>query len=542
MLAKNCQNYCNGEVSEVQFVGEDISDYLSVSEQEQTTQTNLQAVFDASIQSMWLLDTHLNVLSCNRLAASAIQTIFGKDPGIGESIFEYILPEQRQEVNINMQKALQGERIVHEAEFNGLWFEYQYAPVYNKRQEIIGITLTALDISLLKTSIRQLEQQQHFLETILAAIPGGIYIYDTTQNRNIYASPSITNVLGYSPAELQAMGENFLFHHVHEDDIPRIIGHLQEIQLSTVEQEATIEYRFRHKDGSWIWLSSKDVVFVRDSGGTIVQFLGMVSDITKKKEVEMEIIHLNEVLEYRVEERTKRLEDLNREKDEILSIAAHDLKNPIAGIRTGAEIITMLAAKQSFDKIEQYTRLTIGACETMVDIINNLLDVGKLESGTMTMNLQPTSLSVVQQIIDANQEIALRKGIILHQDIDASLVIRADEKAFRQVLDNMISNAIKYSQPWHPVYVSTAVHSKGNTRTVRISVRDEGPGLSEDDKTKLFGKFARLSAVPTAGESSTGLGLSIVKKLVELQHGQVWCDSELGQGATFTVELPMLQK
>jgi signal transduction histidine kinase len=106
----------------------------------------------------------------------------------------------------------------------------------------------------------------------------------------------------------------------------------------------------------------------------------------------------------------------------------------------------------------------------------------------------------------------------------------------------MISNAIKYSQPWHPMYISTAVHSKGNTRTVRISVRDEGPGLSKEDKTKLFGKFARLSAVPTAGESSTGLGLSIVKKLVELQHGYVWCDSELGQGATFTVELPMLQK
>lgn len=412
--------------------------------------------------------------------------------------------------------------------------------MYDEKRQISGIVLAALDITVLKYSIMQLESQQHFLGTILAAIPGGIYIYDVICNANVYASPSITHILGYTPVELQVMGENFLFRHIHEDDISRVIQHLREIEFSSSDKEANIEYRFRHKGGYWVWLGSRDIPFSRNQDGKITQFLGVLSDITQKKEAEMEILHLNEVLEYRVEERTRRLEDLNREKDEILSIAAHDLKNPIAGIRTGAEIIAMMAKKNEVERIEQYTRLTIEACAMMVEIINNLLDVGKLESGQMQINLQPTSLRILTQVIEANQELALRKGIIIHNRVDINLMVHADEKSLRQVMDNLISNAVKYSPHWKSITISTEVHNRDTMVFVRICVQDEGPGLSADDKTKLFGKFARLSAMPTAGESSTGLGLSIVKRLVDLQAGRVWCDSELGKGATFCVELPMV--
>jgi signal transduction histidine kinase len=103
-----------------------------------------------------------------------------------------------------------------------------------------------------------------------------------------------------------------------------------------------------------------------------------------------------------------------------------------------------------------------------------------------------------------------------------------------QVLDNLISNAVKYS----PLGKRILVRVVNTDRAVRIEIQDEGPGLSEDDKSKLFGKFARLSARPTGGEYSTGLGLSIVKKMVEAMNGKVWCESELGKGATFIVELP----
>jgi signal transduction histidine kinase len=106
-----------------------------------------------------------------------------------------------------------------------------------------------------------------------------------------------------------------------------------------------------------------------------------------------------------------------------------------------------------------------------------------------------------------------------------------------QVLDNLISNAIKFSSCGKSVFV----HVRGNEHSIYIEVQDEGQGISQEDQKKLFGKFARLSARPTAGESSTGLGLSIVKSMVEAMNGKIWCESEFGQGATFIVELPIAE-
>ena len=110
-----------------------------------------------------------------------------------------------------------------------------------------------------------------------------------------------------------------------------------------------------------------------------------------------------------------------------------------------------------------------------------------------------------------------------------------DPSVMVQVLENLVSNAIKYS----PSGKNIRVRLSKDPSHVRCEVRDEGPGLSAEDQKKLFGKFARLSAKPTGGEHSTGLGLSIVKKMVEAMNGKVWCESELGKGATFVVQLPL---
>jgi signal transduction histidine kinase len=123
--------------------------------------------------------------------------------------------------------------------------------------------------------------------------------------------------------------------------------------------------------------------------------------------------------------------------------------------------------------------------------------------------------------------------IFVHNTATVSTVL-ADEQAVIQVLDNLISNAVKYSPHGKQVFVRVL----RNAQNVRVEVQDEGEGISEADMTKLFGKFARLSARPTGGEHSTGLGLSIVKKMVEAMNGRVWCESELGKGATFIVKLP----
>ena len=114
------------------------------------------------------------------------------------------------------------------------------------------------------------------------------------------------------------------------------------------------------------------------------------------------------------------------------------------------------------------------------------------------------------------------------------IVVQVDSGVMVQVLENLVSNAVKYSPPGKEIFVRLKQHPQG----ARVEVQDQGPGLSAEDQKKLFGKFARLSAKPTGGEHSTGLGLSIVKKMVEAMSGRVWCESQLGQGATFIVEFP----
>jgi signal transduction histidine kinase len=230
----------------------------------------------------------------------------------------------------------------------------------------------------------------------------------------------------------------------------------------------------------------------------------------------------------------ERLTALNTEKDEIMSIVAHDLKNPIAALSGFTEILREegLAASDRSAILEQLSMLG----NRMLELVKNVLDSYRMESGGI--ELHPVSLDiapVVAMTVEMYRERAAAKDIILHwSHPEGEFIACVDEQVFNQVLDNLLSNAVKYSLLGKNVFVRVG---KADS-TVRVEIKDEGPGLSDEDMKKLFGKFARLSARPTGGEHSTGLGLSIVKKMVEAMNGTVWCESELGKGATFIVELP----
>lgn len=295
----------------------------------------------------------------------------------------------------------------------------------------------------------------------------------------------------------------------------------------------------RAKDGSLYWVDSI-ISPMFDEHGLVYQYMSTRYDITERKKAEAALTALNRTLEQRVEERTRELTVLNNEKNEFLGIAAHDLKNPLSGILSSAEILERYYGGEAVTK--RYVSMIVSASEQMLDIIANLLDVNKIESGHKNIHTIPISLDVVSAVVEDYQQRATSKGIILryHTVPDEPIpTVIADEQALWQVMDNLVSNAVKYSPQWKTVNVLVLSRTdKEGKRFGRVEIQDEGPGISEADMGKLFAKFARLSAQPTGGENSTGLGLSIVKKLVELQRGQVWCESELGKGATFIVELP----
>lgn len=243
-----------------------------------------------------------------------------------------------------------------------------------------------------------------------------------------------------------------------------------------------------------------------------------------------------ELANTRLQEQNVQLIELNQEKNDFLGIAAHDLKNPLTGI-----MMTVSTVRNYFDRMSKDDVLTQllrveQTSKRMHGIITELLDVNAIEAGNFPLHLTDFDIApLVRQVAEDFRERASAKNILLHIDIQENVkLIHADSTAVVQVLENIISNAVKYSPPEKNVFVSLA--DNGGSHTVRVFVRDEGPGLSEDDKAKLFGKFAKLSARPTAGESSTGLGLSIVKRMMEGMHGRVLCESTPGDGATFILE------
>ena len=230
------------------------------------------------------------------------------------------------------------------------------------------------------------------------------------------------------------------------------------------------------------------------------------------------------------------LKELDELKNEVIRIVAHDLKNPLSSIILASSLIESYAERMTPAEVTDQVRKIRVVGERMSDIITDLLRIDALESGKIRLTMEICSLNpLVRAAVDEMRNQADQKNIqLVFSDEGSSCYALIDERVFRQVIDNLLSNAIKYS----PLHTRAVISLIAEAQFVRLEVQDEGPGISPEDMQKLFGKFTRLSALPTGGENSTGLGLSIVKRLVEAMNGKVWCESELGKGSTFIVELP----
>jgi len=239
-----------------------------------------------------------------------------------------------------------------------------------------------------------------------------------------------------------------------------------------------------------------------------------------------------------IQGKNKTLVKLNQDKNEFLGIAAHDLKNPLSAIKGFSEEIETHFDELSKEEILEITGLINKGARQMFALISNLLDVSAIESGQFNLSFEEADLlPIVQRVIQAYEIPTTAKGIEIHLNVGTSkrYLAHTDKNIAYQILDNLISNAVKYS-PWHQsIYINLQIKQG----FIHCAIKDEGPGLSQIDQEKLFGKFTRLTSKPTNGEHSTGLGLFIVKKLVEAVNAKVWCESELGQGATFIVHFPV---
>ncbi|MEZ0372350.1 MAG: response regulator [Candidatus Sericytochromatia bacterium] len=234
-------------------------------------------------------------------------------------------------------------------------------------------------------------------------------------------------------------------------------------------------------------------------------------------------------------EQNERLRHLNHEKSELLRIVSHDLRTPLTVLSSGLEFLHNTLTDSDSRISRRLNNMRI-ATERMEAIINHFLNRDAIQLGRRTIHAEPFLVpQVVAKVIRHHQEWALSKQLQLLTETDTALEMRSDRAALEQILDNLISNAIKYSPSQRKIWIRARAE---NDTVVLIEVEDQGPGFTPEDHQHLFARSGRLSAEPTSGEESLGLGLSIVKRMIDLLQGQIHCESQAGAGARFVLTLP----
>lgn len=268
---------------------------------------------------------------------------------------------------------------------------------------------------------------------------------------------------------------------------------------------------------------------------------GAIDYLFKPLDVEITKAKVNTLIKFYQQQQdlemmNKELASLNEQKNYFLGMASHDLRNPLGNIITLAQFIEAEADDLSED-VRTYLAGIVNSGQYMLNLLNDLLDISKIESGKMELQLHDLDLAeLVNTVMSDNIIAAQNKNIALQYSLHDGLPkIFADAGQLRQALNNLVSNAIKYSNKG--TLVEITVEKK--EQHVVFSVHDQGQGIPENELSKVFKPFQKTSVKSTAGESSTGLGLAIVKKVIEAHHGTVGVTSEAGKGSVFTFMLPV---
>ncbi|WP_372756135.1 ATP-binding protein [Labilibaculum sp.] len=239
----------------------------------------------------------------------------------------------------------------------------------------------------------------------------------------------------------------------------------------------------------------------------------------------------------KLQEQNETLRILNDQKSKFLGIAAHDLRNPIGAIKSFSDILLESSSEISDDEKMEFLELIKESSQFSLNLINELLDISKIELGKLNLDKKQSNIQeIIAKTIKINKIFAKKKNIEIKFIVSTAISpISLDRNKIEQVLHNLLSNAIKYSNP-NTVISLSIIEKESN---IHISVKDQGVGIPDKELKKLFSAFGTTSAKTTANESSTGLGLTIAKKIVNKHGGEIMARSKLGEGSEFLFTLPV---
>ncbi|MDD5615335.1 MAG: ATP-binding protein [Candidatus Methanoperedens sp.] len=342
--------------------------------------------------------------------------------------------------------------------------------------------------------------------------------------RIIDSNPAFEKLLGYSLQELRKMS----FHdYTYPEDIQTNVELFREAILGKINSYKMIK-RYVRKDGTVIWASLVASV-VKDADGKPSFLIATMEDITEIKRAE----------DIRFEK--ERLEFANRAKSEFLATMSHELRTPLNSIIGFSELLIEGMYGELNEKQAHYINNVITSSKFLLDLINDILDLSKVEAGKIELVKENMSVpGTISETLILIKEKASTHNVVLNQVFDPQLdVIEADKQRFKQILFNLLSNAVKFSKKEGGTVTITA---KKDGDMAKFSVSDTGIGIKEEDIGKLFKEFAQANPEISHEYGGTGLGLAITRRLVELHGGEITVESRYGEGSTFTFTLPLFSK
>ena len=390
----------------------------------------------------------------------------------------------------------------------------------------------------LESANQFLEQSEQRFRTLFEGMRDGLAFCDPSMRLSL-CNKEFERLTGYTRKEME--GVNLLEKLVHPEDHARLVKNNAR-RLAGKKVDHNYEFRWIRKDGEIRLIDGNfDTVCYRDK---LVGVQGVCRDVTERKIAEQELRKLNEELELRVRERTQDLEKArdsamaaNQAKSEFLSRVSHELRTPLNGIIGFSKLLQM---SQLAERAEKNVDLIHKSGKHLLDLINDMLDLSKIESGSISLSFTSVNIDeLLREIISLVDHMANERQISLCLDnmVDKKQEWKADRKRLRQILWNLASNGIKYNRAGGNLTFRAETQDE---KWLRISVIDTGLGIPNSKMHRLFSPFDRLDMECEQAEIvGTGLGLPMSKSLVEAMGGKILVESEEGKGSSFIIEFDL---
>jgi PAS domain S-box-containing protein len=385
-----------------------------------------------------------------------------------------------------------------------------YAPYRDLNDVISGVLVSIRDLTNLKQAEVALAASETKFRSLTESSPIGIFMMDRAGN-DIYTNPRAQEICGYTFEEASGQGwQRF----IHPADLQAI---LQDWAENPPKEHPKVynEVRYIYADGTVHHYGKVQVVPLFDPNRMLIGYMGTIEDITQQREID-------------------------RMKNEFISIVSHELRTPLTALRGSLGLVMQGVYDQKPDKKQRMIEIAAQQSDRLVRLVNDILDLQRLESGRVKLNLQVCHIAtLMQQSIEVMQSYAKEHQVEL-VIYPLETVIWASPDAIVQTLTNLLSNAIKFSQPGGTVWLQAEIDEKMTTH-VLFSVKDQGRGIPANKLETIFERFQQVDASDSREKGGTGLGLAICRRIVQQHGGRIWAESVLGEGSTFYLTLPLSQ-